>query len=166
MRSIGDKDTPLSAAFDPTGRFIASAVINNRSATIRRVDDGALVCKLLGHLGNVLYTGWSNDGHFVITASMDGTARIWSADDGELLRVFHQLEERWVIAAAFSPDGTRVAAASGDGVATIWELSHLKLSLDQLARLVRCRVPYELEGDRLVARHQPVSSCGLVHTAQ
>jgi hypothetical protein len=64
---------------------------------------------------------FSPDGGRVVTASLDGAARVWDAATGrpvsEPLRhggkVFH---------ARFSPDGQRVLTASADGTARVWEV--------------------------------------------
>jgi WD40 repeat protein len=65
-----------------------------------------------------------------VTASSDGTARIWDAASGkELQRLRH---EGSVFAAAFGPDGTRIVTGSPDMTARIWDT----VSGKELARLV------------------------------
>ncbi|HWO25674.1 MAG TPA: hypothetical protein VNO30_43345 [Kofleriaceae bacterium] len=72
------------------------------------------------HQGSVNSAVFSPDGSRVITASDDGTARVWDAATGQPLGapLVHQGE---VVSAAFGPDGTRVVTASDDGTARIWE---------------------------------------------
>lgn len=55
----------------------------------------------------------------MLTASDDGTARLWSAD-GASEPVILGRHEGPVTAAAFSPDGTRIVTASEDGTARVW----------------------------------------------
>jgi len=57
-------------------------------------------------------------------------------------------------AAAFSPDGSRFALAGDDGVPQIWTMP-APVTPDELARVIRCRVPYEVKGDRVVSRALP-----------
>lgn len=61
---------------------------------------------LRGHTDRVQSGGFSKDGSRVLTASQDGTARIWDARTGAELRVFQT--ESPVESAEFSPDERRV----------------------------------------------------------
>ncbi len=74
---------------------------------------------LRGHRGPVRAAALSADGQWVVTASRDGTVRLWRADGTGLPRVLegHGGE---VVAAAFSPEGERVVTASRDGTARVW----------------------------------------------
>jgi WD40 repeat protein len=63
---------------------------------------------------------FSPDGTRILTASKDGTARLWDATSGRHLATFSghtgSLEE-----ARFSPDGARILTASKDGTARLWD---------------------------------------------
>jgi WD40 repeat protein len=74
---------------------------------------------LRGHRGPVRAAALSADGTRVVTASRDGTARVWRADGTGLPQVLagHGGE---VLATAFSPDGRRVVTASVDRTARVW----------------------------------------------
>ncbi|QRK12260.1 CHAT domain-containing protein [Archangium violaceum] len=74
---------------------------------------------LRGHRGPVRAAALSADGRWVVTASRDGTARVWRADGTGVPRVLegHGGE---VLTAAFSPDGRRVVTASADRTARVW----------------------------------------------
>lgn len=69
----------------------------------------------------VASAAFSPDGRLVLTASSDGKARVWGADDREQLAVLAG-HTGPVQSAAFSPDGRRVATASKDRTARIWRL--------------------------------------------
>jgi WD40 repeat protein len=61
----------------------------------------------------------SPDGERLVTASADGTARLWRVRDGASLGVMqHRGAVSW---ADFSPDGSRVLTASKDGTARLWD---------------------------------------------
>ena len=75
---------------------------------------------LSGHGESVNSAAFSPDGTRVVTASADGTARIWDADTGKEINILEGHED-WVHLAAFSPDGARVITASDDNTARIWD---------------------------------------------
>ncbi|MDQ3652887.1 MAG: WD40 repeat domain-containing protein [Acidobacteriota bacterium] len=84
-----------------------------------------------GHSGAVNNAAFSPDGKRVVTASADGTARIWDATTGK--QVGEELRERSetgdsstskpVNSAAFSPDGRLIVTASDDYKARVWDAS-------------------------------------------
>jgi hypothetical protein len=75
---------------------------------------------LRGHTGTVRSVVFSPDGAKVVTASADGTARVWDANTGaEVLAL--RGHTGTVRSARFSPGGGRVVTASGDGTARVWD---------------------------------------------
>jgi WD40 repeat protein/cellulose biosynthesis protein BcsQ len=77
------------------------------------------VAILAGHEKSVLGAVFSPDGSHVVTASADGTARVWSAD-GSAEPLVLRGHQNIVRSAAFSPDGLRIVTSSVDGTARIW----------------------------------------------
>lgn len=76
------------------------------------------------HRDGVRDATWSPDGSLIVTASTDGTARLWSsapdiAGKPSPLFVFPG-HRGGVVSATFSPDGTRVLTASLDGTLRLW----------------------------------------------
>ena len=65
---------------------------------------------------------FSPDGDHIITASDDGTARIWDADTGAALAVLEGHEDV-VSAATFSADGRWAVTGSYDGSARVWRVN-------------------------------------------
>ena len=79
------------------------------------------IATLSGHNEEVASAAFSADGKRVVTASWDGTARIWDAATG--LAVATLRHGSPVSSAAFNPDGARVVTASADGTPRIWDVA-------------------------------------------
>ena len=72
---------------------------------------------LHGHAGSVVAARFSADGRRVLTASTDGTARVWRfADDPDILRG----HDAGIEHASFAPDGRSIVTASIDGTTRVW----------------------------------------------
>lgn len=70
------------------------------------------------HSNYVIVARFDGEGSRVLTASTDGTARVWDADTGEPRTP--PLEHSGILAAEFSPDGRWVATAGEDRAARVW----------------------------------------------
>jgi WD40 repeat protein len=82
-------------------------------------DTGALIAELKGHAGSVNSAAFSPDGSRIVTASGDGTARVWMADTRALIAELKGHANR-VLSAVFSPEGSRIVTASSDKTARVW----------------------------------------------
>jgi WD40 repeat protein len=76
---------------------------------------------LRGHTGSVKKVAFAPDQRHVLTASSDGTTRIWSAD-GQGDPVILGQRGQPVLDAAFSPDGSLLATGSEDKKARVWRV--------------------------------------------
>ena len=72
-----------------------------------------------GHSSWVTAVAWSPDGHHILTASEDRTARIWDATTGD--NTLTLTRTIWVTAVAWSPDTRHILTASEDRTARIWD---------------------------------------------
>lgn len=71
---------------------------------------------------------FSPSGDRVLTASQDGSARIWDLD-GNLIKTFNHNNN--IHSARFSPDGHTILTASSDGIAKLWNIDGHQLTLYQ-----------------------------------
>ena len=83
----------------------------------------ASLAELKGHTWGVTSAKFSPDGTRIVTASEDGTARVWDATKLGVVKSLVELNghEEEITAGAFSPDGTRIVTASWDGTARVWD---------------------------------------------
>jgi WD40 repeat protein len=75
---------------------------------------------LMGHSKAVYSVAYDADGKRLVTASEDGTARIWDAASGHELMVLRGHKDA-VYDAEFSPDGQLIATTGKDGTVRIWD---------------------------------------------
>jgi WD40 repeat protein len=68
----------------------------------------------------------SSDGELLVSASSDGTARLWSTRSGAPIATLRG-HSGSVTRASFSPDGQRVLTASSDGTVREWEIDPPRL---------------------------------------
>src|SRR6266508_3625592 len=72
-----------------------------------------------GHTAAVRSARFSPDGNRVLTASADGTARIWEVASGTCLRVLSGHAEA-LHSAEWSPDGAQIVTICSDGTIGLW----------------------------------------------
>src|SRR5262249_1161924 len=127
----GHAEMVTSVAFSPDGlRAVTGATDRSARVWDLRLDAGRSGPRLIsvgspmilrGHDGPVRTVTFSPDGSRIVTASDDGTARIWWSESKEprvLGRHAKPIEK-----VAFSPDGNKVATASHDNTVKIWRLA-------------------------------------------
>jgi hypothetical protein len=105
---------------------------------------------LRGHSDEVTTCAVSPDGSFIVSASNDGTLRVWEAGSG---RVRHVLagHSGAVWSCAVSPDGSCIISTGEDGL-LVWEA-------DSGAELAN--IPLHGSAGRVAAAHaQPLVVCG------
>ncbi len=104
-----------------------------------------------GHEDCVTSVAFSPDGQSIISASGDGTVRIWDVQNGVELNVLRGHND-WVTSATCSVDGERIASGSRDNTVRVWnmrsgaELLVLRGHEDD----VDC-VAFALDGQRIVS---------------
>jgi WD40 repeat protein len=143
-------DGPVrSAAFSPDGELVVTA--SGKKARIWRINGrcqtsgcetlsdpesrgrSALLRTLQGHREQVMTASFDHTGQRLITASLDGTVRLWDVATGETLQILQgpKVASGNRASAALSPDGRAVVAAFADTWAYLWDI---------MSRPSRCRV--------------------------
>jgi len=114
----GAQDVILDVLTNPKFPGQHSAAATSVFQEIRAAD--AQLAVLSGHGARVYSGAYSRDGAHIVTASADGTARIWDARTGAALAVLLGHGDI-VYAAAYAPDGLSIVTGSHDRTARIWD---------------------------------------------
>lgn len=122
-----------TAAFSPDGRFQVTAGADNiarlwytsfstlgsTGVQISKTSNAFQVVRdLHGHTDNINTARFSPDGHFVVTASDDGTVRLWEVNTQTELTGHTNV----IQSIGFSADGKLLLTASTDNTARVWNV--------------------------------------------
>jgi WD40 repeat protein len=112
------------------------------------MDTGQVSAAGFRHENRVNSVAFSRNGEWVLTASSDFTARVWSVEAEQPLANLPHSER--VVKAVFSPNGNLVATACKDHTATVWRwatATHARAPLSHPAEVLD--VAFSPEGNRL-----------------
>ncbi len=125
----------FAVAFSPDGTKIAVGT-NERGARGGRgaylqlwsAETGKPLATFAGHTDAVVSVAFSRDGSKLLSASYDGTARLWDvATPASPLVTFRGHDDGKIVRSArFSPDEQRIVTASDDGQAIVWSVASTK----------------------------------------
>jgi len=113
-----DQDDPVRAR-----ELLEDCSLQRRQQWEWRWLDARQDCSLLvleGHQGAVRSATFSPDGASIVTASADGTGRLWNSTSGNVIDVLAG-HTGGILTAVFSSDGTRILTTSADSTARVWD---------------------------------------------
>ncbi len=75
--------------------------------------------ELIGHTADIQELGWTPDGNYILTSSVDGTGRLWDTSTGIEVSIydFGMLAYGYI-----SPDGTQAAFSAVDGTVRFYPI--------------------------------------------
>ena len=119
VKSAGNVETML---FAPDGRTIFVGN-DDGSGAIFDTATGRVRVRLDGRHDNAIgYAAFNADGTMLVTASIDGAARLWLTSDGSLLHALVD-EGNSIADAEFSHDGKRLITGAENRIATLWDVA-------------------------------------------
>jgi hypothetical protein len=108
----GGSNGITAAVFNTDSKLVATGTTRYTISIYSSANFG-LLFTYVGHRATVRRLAFSNDGHLLASGSDDGTARIWSVDDGKM--AVSIATDSPVVGVAFSPDATRLIVTSQKG---------------------------------------------------
>jgi WD40 repeat protein len=148
VRMFFEEANIYDVAFSPDGHQIAEAIgdDHNGRVVVRQFEKPDSFYELSGHRGKVRSVCWSPNGDHLLSASADGTARVWSSETRAVVKVLEHPGE--LLDAKFNFAGDLVVAAgdSGlgketNGLVRIWRWKNRELVAERLeTALVRSAV--------------------------
>jgi len=98
------RDTLWSVSFSPDGgKIVFGTGPWENSAVLYSVETGDRICRYEGHSGNVTSIAFAPNGKYLLTGSLDNTARLWEGACGqEVGRLISLVDNSWIVVA---PDG-------------------------------------------------------------
>jgi WD40 repeat protein len=127
LRVLASRARPIDVLWTPDGQRLVTL---DSGANVWFARNRPDVFDLAGHTGPVVRARFAPDGRSALTASADGTARLWSvpasgstasADSVEPGALLHVLRPGGAVNdACFSRDGTSVLTAAANGTARLW----------------------------------------------
>lgn len=154
-----------ACAYSPDGNVIATAA--GSQVTLRDGKSGQPTTAPLNHEGAVTAVSFSPDGRRLLTASLDGTARLWNVRDGSAAGAPMRHEDS-VTTAEFSFDGGRILTGSKDETARLWNADTGQMLAEPMRHAMAVTVAhFSPNGRRLVTGSKDgVAQIWDAHTAR
>lgn len=121
------KKQPILQRYPATRPLLALQVILDKLGLQEQFKASSLQPRKIawqGHIGAVTSVNFSQNGHFLATAGVDDSVKLWNLSGGKMYewKAFQQS----VNIVNFSPDGKYLATAGRDGTVKFWNLSGKK----------------------------------------
>lgn len=116
-------------AVSPDGNsFVYANYTFQSRVTLVNLRSGEEMRVLDGHAGAVTSAEFSSDGRLLLTGSLDGSARLWNVETGEVVEDY-PIPDNTVNSAVFTPDGQAIVLGLSNGSTQVWGVEQTPGSL-------------------------------------
>jgi|CXWL01.1.fsa_nt_gi WD40 repeat protein len=109
----------ISAILSPNGQYLLA--ILGYIAVVFDVNTGQSRYEAIQHKDRITSATFSPDGQYILTASLDRSARIWDTRTGQPKFGELILHQDGIMSAIYSPNGERILTSSLDKTARVWD---------------------------------------------
>ncbi len=122
MKAIRAGQPLVAVALSPDCRHVVVGTLGSDALIRLNLHNEKEIVSLSGHTGRVMAVCYTQDGKRAVSASQDGTLRIWDMSTLKMVRILKGHESS-VAAVALSPDGQRAVSGGADKKLYIWDLA-------------------------------------------
>ncbi|MFX1449569.1 MAG: tetratricopeptide repeat protein [Promethearchaeota archaeon] len=126
LQDIDSASMIFRLAWSHNSKYIAIATLDD-SAAIYELQGKRIVARMRGHYKLCMALEYSPNDKFLLTASTDGTARIWNVQENiDFFEKSDQMINELSVSFEFFPDGKHFSKLSPNGLLAIYDLKTLK----------------------------------------
>ncbi len=123
LLSLPGESWATSVDFSPDGKLLAVGYYTKGIVQLWNLQTGETSLTLKGHDSVVDDVVFSPDGKRLLTASADGTSKVWEVATGMELLTLYSKYLGHVFAGDFSPDGSLVVTVDWSGYGAVWDVA-------------------------------------------
>jgi WD40 repeat protein len=135
----GASDVPVSVAFSPADRLLATGHLDGR-VHLWELTTGKQTRVMTGHFTGVRSLAFNANGTLLATGSDAGAIKLWNIATGQELSVFVGHTDK-VLSVVLSPDGRWLASSSSDSTVRLWEAESGREVLQKKVGVMGAGVP-------------------------
>ena len=129
---------------------------NDDSVRIWETSSGRLVMSLAKPQSPLREVRLSPDGKRLFTTHEDDAIRQWHVETGKLIAELKGLAANRIL---ISPDGRTLFSSDENGRHLMWDIRAEQRTSAEVARWLRCFIPFRLDGMKLTASSADPSEC-------
>jgi len=126
FRVINESAQVQSLSFHPTGDYL---IVGTKQPVLRVYDVNTSQCFVSNHLdgchkGEIMSLAWSSDGKMYVSASVDGSIKIWDGVSSKCINTIAKAHDGTEVGSVtFTRNNKYILSSGKDSLVKLWELS-------------------------------------------